>query len=380
LKAGRFCAIALLGSLLLVAAPAQSSAAGTGKAFRSSLKRIMKAPDGPPGIAVVIVRDGKRQFFWRGKGNVRTNTAPKMRRPIRIASVAKAYSGAVALSLVDRGKLKLSDTIGHLLPGLLPKAGKVDLGQLLQHTSGLADYIKDEAFLKKLGADPAQYMTPRRILSFVKDKELKFRPGSRYKYSDSDNLVIGLMAEKVTGASYEKLLRRVIGRRIKMQRTSMPRTIAMPTPFLHGYNVEKGQSPQDISEFLNPALAWASGGIVSTLPDLSRFFRGYVGGKLFGGQVIRAQRDWISGSSQPPGPGVNSAGMGLYRYRSKCGTVYGHTGSFPGYRIFAASSADGSRSIAYVANAQIVPPDNGSQQISALIRRSQVAAVCHALG
>ncbi len=379
MKLGAYAAAVVCAAMLLAGIPAGASAQSTGKAFRDSLQRVMKAPDGPPGLAVMIVRDGQRQFFWRGRGNVGTNTAPKMRRPARIASVAKAYSGAVALSLVARGKLKLTDTVGKLLPGVLPKANRVTLAQALHHTGGLPDYIRNEEFIEQLIADPAQYMTPRRILSFVEDEPLEFRPGSRYEYSDTDNIVIGLMAEKVTGVPYEKLIRRLIGKRVKMVKTSMPRTTGMPTPFLHGYEIEPGEPPQDVSEFINPALAWASGGIVSTLPDLSRFFRGYVGGRLFGAPEIRAQRQWIDGASQPPGPGVNQAGLGLFRYRTKCGTVYGHTGSFPGYRIFAASSADGRRSIAYIANAQIVPPSNGSQQVSALIRKSQVSAVCHAL-
>ena len=222
-------------------------------------------------------------------------------------------------------------------------------------------------------------MSPRRLLSFVRDDRLEFRPGSKYGYSDSDNVVVGLMAEKVTGASYEKLLRREVGRRIRFGPTRLPRTLFMPTPFLHGYEIEPGKPPDDVSKFINPALAWASGGIVTNLPALSRFFRGYVGGRLFGRDELRAQRLWAKGSSSPPGPGVNSAGLGLFRYRTRCGTVFGHTGSFPGYRIFAAASADGRASVAYVANAQIVPPDNGSQRVSALIRKSQVAAVCHAL-
>jgi D-alanyl-D-alanine carboxypeptidase len=301
-----------------------------------------------------------------------------MRRPARIASVSKAYSGAVALSLVARGDLKLSDTIGKLLPGVLPKAKKVTLGQALNHTGGLPDYIKNQEFLEKLQMDPAQYMSPRKILSFVKGEKLEFRPGSRYEYSDTDNIVIGLMAESVTGVSYEQLIRQLIGGRIKMVSTFMPRTIGMPTPFLHGYDVEPGQPPQDVSRFINPALAWASGGLVSNLPDLSRFFRGYVGGRLFGGGIIRAQRRWIRGESQPAGPGVNDAGLGLFRDRSRCGTVYGHTGSFPGYRVFAASTSDGRRSIAYIANAQIIR-SSGSGKVSALIRESQVSAVCHAL-
>jgi len=222
-------------------------------------------------------------------------------------------------------------------------------------------------------------MSPRRLMSFVSDDRLDFRPGSRYGYSDSDNVVVGLMAEKVTGASYEKLLRREVGRRTRFGPTRLPSTLFLRTPFLHGYEIEPGKPAEDVSKFINPALAWASGGMVTNLPALSRFFRGYVRGRLFGPRVIRAQRQWVEGSSSPPGPGVNSAGMGLFRYQTRCGTVFGHTGSFPGYRIFAAASADGRASIAYVANAQIVPPDNGSQQVSALIRKSQVAAVCHAL-
>ena len=91
-------------------------------------------------------------------------------------------------------------------------------------------------------------------------------------------------------------------------------------------------------------------------------------------KLKREQRSWVTGSSSPPGPGVNKAGLALFKYTSKCGTVYGHTGSFPGYRIFAASSANGKRSISYVANAQIT-----EGPISDLIRKSQVQAVCHAL-
>src|SRR5690606_15952758 len=138
---------------------------------------------------------------------------------------------------------------------------------------------------------------------------------------------------------------------------------------------------------INPSGAWASGGIVSTLPDLNRFFRAYVAGRFFGQGfrslvIRRAQRNWVRGESQPAGPGNNWAGMGLFRYRTRCGVMFGHTGSFPGYRVFAAASADGKRSIAFVANSQILRDTKGNpnaKQVSARIRRAQVAAVCHAL-
>jgi D-alanyl-D-alanine carboxypeptidase len=136
--------------------------------------------------------------------------------------------------------------------------------------------------------------------------------------------------------------------------------------------------PEDVSEFINPALAWASGGIVSTADDVNRFFRAYVGGRLFNRQTREALTDFVIGSSSPPGPGRNRATLGLFRYKTHCGTVFGHTGSFPGYRLFAASTKNGRRSVVFTANAQIVP-GSGSQEVSDLIRHAQVDAVCHAL-
>jgi len=124
----------------------------------------------------------------------------------------------------------------------------------------------------------------------VRAKPLRFRPGSRYEYSDTDNIVVGLMAEATTGLSYERLLARHVYRPLGLRATSMPRTVRMRTPFMHGYEVAPGMPPEDVSRVINPALAWASGSIASTAPDINRFFRAYVGGRLFGAPERRAQR------------------------------------------------------------------------------------------
>lgn len=357
------------------------SSAGTGKRLNRSLDRIMAARNGPPGLSVLIHRNGRDQYLRRGFANVKTKAKPTRRLHTRIASVAKAFNGGIVLSLADRGKLSLDDRLGKWVPNLLPRARKATIGQVLHHTAGLPEYIHDKRFINLLKANPTRYMTPRKLVSFVRNKPLDFRPGSRYKYSDTDNIVAGIIAEKATGISYNRLLKRLGNRSGGLPGTSLPRTVRMPKPSLHGYYIEPGKPPEDGTHVMNPALAWASGGIVSTLPDLGRYVRAYVGGKLFGGRVMEAQRQWVKGSSGPPGPGVNWAGMSLFRYRTRCGTVFGHTGNYPGYRLFMASSADGRRSIAWAANSQITRDTKlpGAKRISALMRESQVAAVCHAL-
>jgi D-alanyl-D-alanine carboxypeptidase len=66
------------------------------------------------------------------------------------------------------------------------------------------------------------------------------------------------------------------------------------------------------------------------------------------------------GSSEPPGPGTNSAGLAIFRYQTPCGTVYGHTGNTLGYTNFAAATPDGSDSVVVQINAQITPGVNGA--------------------
>lgn len=377
----------IIGGLLLATVlglgptpEASAGSKGTGKALHAALDEVMAAPEAPPGLSVLIQRGERVKYLRRGSANLRSGAPFRAGAHYRIASMAKAFNGAIALTLAARGELSLEDTIGEWLPGVLPLAEEVTVAEALHHTGGLPDYTRDEAFIEELVSDPGQYMTPLELLSFVEDTPLNFEPGTEYEYSDTDNVVVGLIAERATGLSYEQLLERYIYRPLGLERTSLPDTVEMPRPFIRGYEPPGAGPPANVSEVINPALAWASGGIVSTARDVNTFFRAYVGGALFSRRQTRAQGDFILGSSSPPGPGRNRAGLGLFRYRTHCGTVFGHTGSFPGYRVFAAASRDGRRSVVFTVNAQIVPPDQGSQEVADLIRFAQVDAVCRALG
>jgi D-alanyl-D-alanine carboxypeptidase len=271
---------------------------------------------------------------------------------MRIASTAKAFSGAVALALVDRGALHLDDTLRRRLPRLPEAWGDVTLRQLLQHTSGLPDFSESEAFRAEVAADPHHRFDSRRLLDYVAKEKLRFDPGTRYQYSNSDNIAVALMAEAVTGTRYERLLRDLVHAPLGLRGTSLPQGFRMPRPYLHGYDVT-ATPPADISEALGVSGAWASGGIISTPADMTRFVRGYVGGALFGKDVVHQQRQWVEGGSEPAGPGRNTAGLALFRYATRCGVVLGHTGNFPGYTQLIAATPDGHRSLTFSVTAQI---------------------------
>ncbi|MEU8621563.1 serine hydrolase domain-containing protein [Streptomyces sp. NPDC048623] len=354
-------------------APAPAAHGTYDKGLQRALADLVAAPGGPPGAIAVLTRDGERRVYRAGTAEVGTGRPPRTGDHMRIASAAKAFSGAVALSLVDRGALALDDTIGERLPHLPAAWHAVTLRQLLQHTSGLPDYSKSQAFGDIIRADPRHHFESRRLLEFAADQGLAFPPGSRYAYSNSDNIAVALMSEQATGRPYESLLRDLVYRPLGLRETSLPQGYRLPHPYLHGYATAPGEPPEDVSEAISASGAWASGGIVSTPADLSTFIGGYAGPRLLTPPTRHAQRQFLpGGASEPAGPGTNAAGLALFRYTTRCGTVLGHTGNTPGYTQFAAATPDGRRTITVSVTSQVpLDPD-----LLARLRATEEKFVC----
>lgn len=292
----------------------------------------------------MIQRGGQRATFKAGVADVKRGSLMGAANRMRIASVAKAFSGAITLR------------------------------QLLGHTSGLPDFTASRAFAEAVGKSPKVAPPPRDLLGFVASQPLNFPPGSAYRYSNSDNVAVGLIAETVVGIPYGNVLRRQVLDPLNLRKTLLPGTVKIPAPFIHGYAKDEAGKLEDVSQVVAfGGWAWASGGIVSTPNELNSFVRGYVGGRLFGGVARREQYEFVKGHSEPPGPGRNSVGLALFQYRTGCGTVYGHTGSILGYTQLIASTRDGRRSLTFTLNEQY------SEELLPQLRKAQVAAVCAAL-
>ena len=344
----------------LVQAPAQAADAPTdeNRALQGQLQKLTTEPGGPPG-AIAVLKRGSHTEVYRagvaktGGAKAATGRPIKVTDHMRIASTAKAYSGAIALQLVDRGELRLNDTIGKVLPRLPRAWHRVTLRQLLNHTSGLPDYSSNARFQDLVGENPRRHFDSRRLLDFVADEPLVFRPGTRYTYSNSDNIAVALMAEAATGCTYEELLAQLVYDPLQLRATSLPQGYRMPAPYMHGYDVTPPNPPEDVSEVLSTSGVWASGGIISTPKDMTAFIRGYAGGKLISDRTRHQQRKWVNGASEPAGPGKNTAGLAIFRYATRCGVVYGHTGNFPGYTQLIAATPDGKRSLTVSLTTQI---------------------------
>ncbi|HEX5551270.1 MAG TPA: serine hydrolase domain-containing protein [Nitrospira sp.] len=346
-------------------------------ALQRALERFVSREGGPPGIVVVVARGKLIDVHTAGYANLESRRPIHIHDHMRLASVAKAFSGAAALSLVASGQLSLDDTIRQWLPELPQTWWPVTLAQLLNHTSGILDFSREDAFVNALRASLQIPPSPRELLAFIAGKPPSFDPGTQYRYSNSDNIIVGLMVEAATNQPYEEVLKDRVYRPLKLKGTSLPNDSDMPRPYIRGYEVQDNP-PSDVSRLFAAGWTWASGGIVSTPADAILFVRGYVGGALIDQKTRAAQFQFQQGGkSEPPGPGVNSAGLALFRYETTCGTVYGHTGNTAGYTQFIAATADGRRSVVVSINGQVTPERD--EERFAELRRIYELAVCAAL-
>ena len=253
-------AAALLIALLTAVPAAAQAAAPTRAALQRSLEGLLAEKGGPPGAVVTLYRDGKMTVLRAGRADITRRGAPGASDHMRIASVSKAFSGAVALHLVSEGRLGLDDTLAQRLPGAPPDWGAVTVRQVLNHTGGLPDYSHSKSFQNQLSKKPRAHLSPKTLIDWVRNDPLTFPPGSSYRYSNTDNIVIGLIAEAVTGKTYPGLLRQIVFKPTKLNQTSLPTSVGIPNPFIHGYLVEPGKKPEDVSLVVSPSGAWASGG------------------------------------------------------------------------------------------------------------------------
>jgi D-alanyl-D-alanine carboxypeptidase len=367
-------AVSLLGSP--VPALADAPRGPDVSELQSALTDLVQQPGGPPGAIVTLGRGGHLDVLTAGVADLATGRPPAAGDAMRVASVAKAYNAATALSLVSRGVLSLDETVGSRRPDLPREWWPVTLRQLLGHTSGIPDFSRSDAFVAALLGSLLDPPPPRQLLSYVEDPALLFPPGTEYRYSNSDNVVAGLMIESATGRSYADVLESQVLQPAGLAATNLPVGADLPTPYVHGYGVSE-QPPEDVSTSIAAGWAWASGGVVSTPADLARFIGADVRGTFTDARTQRAQFDFRPGSSEPPGPGENSAGLGLFRYETRCGTVYGHTGNTAGYTQFAAATRDGDRTVTVSVNGQITPTT--APELFGQLREVFELAACAAL-
>ncbi|MFF9686834.1 serine hydrolase domain-containing protein [Streptomyces sp. NPDC014623] len=324
------------------------------KALRASLDAFHRA--GMYG-AYSSVRDGSEQ--WRGAAGVADIDSGRPMRPDyehRIGSITKTFTSVAVLQQVAKGRIDLDAPIGDHLPELVPgeRGREVTVRMLLNHTSGIADYVLP-AF-PGLVTDPGQALDEGRFRRMAPEELARLglaaepqAPRGTHSYANTNYVIAGLLLEKVTGQDPESYITRNVIRKAGLRHTYFPRSARISGPHAKMYESFYGtiEPARDYSVY---DMSWAgtAGAMVSTMSDLNDFYRLLLSGKLLGAAELREMKTTVPAYEPAPGQEVAMRyGLGLYTLKMPSGGWYwGHDGGVFGAGTWALSTEDGRRQAA----------------------------------
>jgi CubicO group peptidase (beta-lactamase class C family) len=221
--------------------------------------------DGPlAGLAIAVVK-GRDTIVMKGYGlaDVEQDIPVTPATVFRIGSVTKQFTSSAIMTLVERGSLRLTDTLGALLPHMPARWQGVTLSQLLDHTSGIPSYTSAGPRWQRRWRED---MLPDSIVGLVAGDTMNFAPGSRYRYNNSGYVLLGMILEKRAGRPYARHVQETLFQPLGLTQTTYCYPQSIIRHRAHGYD-RAGREFRN-AEYLSMTQPHAAGALCSTVRDL----------------------------------------------------------------------------------------------------------------
>ena len=358
-------ATALVGVLLLASCSSSSTSSSsttqtTGSAsalpplddaaLKTTVDQLAKELMTPGAVVLVRTPDGEFRDAY-GTTTVGGTTPVSFDDHVRIGSNTKPFTGTVILQLAQEGKLSLDDPVSKYRPDV-PNGDNITITQLLNMRSGLFNYSETVDLNRSLDDNPGKEWTPDELLALAFSHPPYFAPGQGYHYSNTNTVLLGLIAEQLDGKPLATIFQDRLFTPLGLTQTSFPpsNTAAMPDPhpqgYMYGTNVETMDSPvlpadqqaaaaagtllpNDVTDE-NPSWTWAAGQAISTADDLATWAKALGDGSVLNAEWQQKRIDSLQ-PTDPSNPSSSRYGLAL----AGLGPLYGHTGELPGFNSVA---------------------------------------------
>lgn len=300
----------------------------------------------PGSIVAVRLPGGQIHAVASGFADVEGRAPMQVEHRLLGASMGKTFVSALCMRLQRAGDFSLGDRLSTWLGaeswfGRLPNGRDITLRNLLNHSSGLRDFIEEpgyaEARAKTLRTD--WVLSTEQKISLVLDHPPLFAAGEGYSYSDTNYILLGMVIERALGQDYFSVVDRYFIKPRNLTRTS-PSNARQLERLAVGYTVpgtryDRFGFPRRLLEdgklVYNPATEWTGGGFISNPIDWVRWLH-----SLFDGSSISS--DDIPEMMRPARREDETApqyrGAGFKVVNTPSGKIVGHHGSMAGYSGF----------------------------------------------
>lgn len=286
-----------------------------------------------PGAAIAIVSPNGNWFGASGIADLANNTPLQPDDRFEIGSITKTFVAVTLLQLVEAGQLSLADPLTQWLPQSItdgiPNANTITIQQILNHTSGIADYT--EPLFDLAAANPFIFLEdwqPEQLVELITDSEPVSTPGASWYYSNTNFILAGLVVESVTGNSIASEIRNRILTPLNLTNTFFANEEEIPGGYINGYwDFDQNDTLDDIT-VTNLSWAGAAGAMISNTTDLATFAAGLFKGALLQPDTLARMLDTIPVSS----PNYSAYGLGIGTIESPNRFWWVHRGQTLGFR------------------------------------------------
>lgn len=279
-------------------------------------------------VGVVVSVDTAACDPWTaawGEANIGAGEPLTSDHLLRAGSVTKSYTAALVLLLGEEGLLSLDDTL-DLWGIVVPSASEITIRQILNHTSGLADYQYNDEFEQALLADPDRVWTPQELIDYASALGPVGAPGEMHSYANTNYLIAALVAEAAAQQPYAEALHARVLDPAQLGHTWVEGDESWDEPTATGYAVVSMAAPEDTTGYYHASQGWAAGAIVTTAEQLRVWM------------ATLLATDFLDPDSQAElvdlVPASNIVGYGLGVFAIEFGDVvaYGHNGAVMGFQ------------------------------------------------
>ena len=290
------------------------------------MKRVLDVYGIPGALASVRVPGDPEWRQASGVADLASGMPSDFAGHYAIRSATKSFTVTLILQLVRDGVLTLEDKLARFVPGI-PNGDVITIADLAGNQSGLFDYSQSPAFLAAFVANLERVFTEQELVGYAVPLSPRFAPGAAYDYSNTNTVLLGMIAEKLTGLTLAQALALRIFGPLGLGGTSYPYVVPLPAPHPTPYDVDYASHALEVLPLISPTALAGSGAMVSTLDDLSRWARELGEGTLIGPQLQEER----TRRSRPAtnGPHYDRYGLGI-------GILHGwqgHTGSGLGFQV-----------------------------------------------
>ena len=288
-----------------------------------------------PGI-IVGAWQGKKQIILEKEGvsNITNQDPMEFDMHFRIGSLTKTFTGTVVLKLQEQAYLNIKDFAYNYIDQNYPWYDKfpknITIEQLGNMTSGLFNYSEDTNLQNQLDSNPERKYTPVELVAIALNNKPYFKPGQGWYYTNTNFVLLGLIAEHASKKTMKELYREIIFEPLCLKNSCVGDGPEIPEPYSQGYMYGYNNSetnPQNVLRNVthdNPSWANTAGYMISTLYDLKRYVKAFARGTLIGKEMtyVRSKTFISAGNDREYGFGIGK----LYK------DWYGHGGAIPGYQ------------------------------------------------